>query len=832
MKLEKIDDFQSKIIIENYDNDEYKKFIDIKRLPYYSVKKNEIIVNNNFLDKIGFDVDVKVDKNFLEFNSKLFDYQIFITKLAVIKKRFAIFSDCGTGKTNCLLEWGKQISQRIDTNKKILCVSPLMVLNQTKNEQMKFYGIDEYINCHKYGFDVWLNSDNKYGIVNYDLFRNKIDFGGRIGAIILDESSALKHEQSVIRTNIINASKGIEYKLCCTATPAPNDRSEFANTAFFLEYVRSYQEFFQRYFMIRDNNWILKPHATESFYRYLSTFSIFLRDPKTYGFEDNLKDLKEPIINEIKVDVTSEQSRYIAKISKKKSGFGLIAKTDGIVTSSKLSQLSKGFIYVDGRDKIDYVETKKPQVIFDLCKKHPHEQVLIWTTFDEEGEILKKKLEKEFTVENLNGKMKQEKRIEVIESFLNNKLQILISKPKLLGFGLNFQNVSVVIYSGMDYSFEKFYQSLRRVYRYGNTKEISVYIPFTNYEEPMIRSVFNKEANFNYDASYQENLYKKYLINDLIEFANKGDIVLKKEKPRKRKIEKGDNWTLIYGDNIEELDRLEENSIHFSIFSPPFADLFTYSSEIEDMGNCNEDDDEFTLNYTFFAKRLYRVIMPGRKVAVHVMQLPILKSVTGYCGMKDFRALICESMNKCGFIFKGEVAIKRNQQQESIVNHRPGLAMHIFKKDSNNCIPCYNDYILIFSKDGENKIPITPYQNGEMSGDDWVKFASGCWMIDEFTSDIRMSDTLNTKNAKSEEDEKHICPFVLEPVRRFVKLYSNPNETVLDPFNGIGSTGVICMENRRKYIGIELKKEYFDESIKNIKREEKLTQSKFFGLKK
>jgi len=169
-------------------------------------------------------------------------------------------------------------------------------------------------------------------------------------------------------------------------------------------------------------------------------------------------------------------------------------------------------------------------------------------------------------------------------------------------------------------------------------------------------------------------------------------------------------------------------------------------------------------------------------------------------------------MNNIGFETKGEVAIKKNQQAKSIVYHVPGLSMGGFKKDSNKCIPCYNDYVLIFNKPGEHEEPVTAYSSGDMTTDNWIDYASGCW------TDIRETDVLNTKIAKSEEDEKHICPLQLEVIRRFVKLYSNRGDLVLDPFSGIGSTGVVCMELGRKYLGIELKPEYFKVSTNYIEQ--------------
>lgn len=810
MKIDK-GDFTSNITIEDFSSEEYQNFLKIKLFPTYKINKNVFTVNTKLLSTMGLDKDEP--PNFKNFNPKLFDYEKFVVELALLKRRFAIFMDTGLGKTFCFLEWVRFVKDLIPRNLKILIVSPLMVITQTIKEQEKFYGKIDIDNVYNVGLEDWIDSESKIGIINYDKFKTPIDFKGRVGAIVLDESSILKDFTSVIRTNVINASKGIGYKLACSATPAPNDREEYANHAYFLDQVRSYQEFFSRFFINRDDGWIIKPHAVEAFYKYLSSFSIFLRNPKNYGFKDNLKGLKPPIFHELPVEVTKEQSQAVYNMNKN-VGLGLIEKVNGITSRNKYSQISRGFLYSENGTK--RIESNKPDMILDIVRKHPKEKIIIFTNFEEEGTILKEKLDGTRKLDIISGSTNYEKRMEIIENFKNGGVDILLSKPRLLGFGLNLQACSVVIYAGINDSFEQFYQSLRRVYRYGNEKQINVYIPVTRWEKVILENVMRKQRIFEYDSNYQEGLYKTNILERMKMLVKEGKNYMDKIEKRSPAIVT-ENYTLINGDNIMEMRKLKENSIDFSIFSPPFASLFSYSSDVADMGNCGDMDDEFILNYKFFALRLFWIMKPGRKVCVHVSQLPILKSKTGYIGMKDFRGLVIQAMQESGFYSKGEVAIKKNQQMQSIVKHAPGLAMHIFKKDSNQCIPCYNDYVLIFEKPGENKTPITPFFNGEMNGDDWIKVAAGCWMESEEKCDIRESDTLNTKAAKSEEDERHVCPLQLELIRRFVKLYSNPHETILDPFSGIGSTGYICGELGRKYIGIELKKEYFVESEKNIR---------------
>jgi len=839
--------YTSEIKLEDLSLSEYHNFLKIKQLPSYELEDDVFKINTEYLYMIDKKERYKEQKINWNFPDIFFDYQCFITKLAFLKRKFAVYADCGLGKTNCFFAWIELVKSQIK-DKKILIVSPFNIIDQTLDEQEKFYNKRTIENIYETSLEQWIESGKQIGIINYDKFRKEVNFKNKIGAIVLDESSILKSEAGVIRTNIINASKGIDYKLCCTATPAPNDRQEYANHALFLDQIRTYQEFFHRYFINKDAGWVLKSHAKNAFYKYLASFSIFLRSPKNYGFEDNLKDIPKPIIKRITIPLTKEQNKEIIKMNDKPS-LGLSVKLDGITNRTKFSQISRGFLYLDGKKKIKRINSKKPDEVIKLVNKHSDEQIIIWINFDEEGKILEEKLREKSedrTYHHLSGSTNKEKRKKMISDFKIGKVDIMISKPRLLGFGLNFQNCSVMIFSGINDSYEQYYQSLRRVYRYGNTKQLKVYLPVTKFEDKILQNVLSKQDVFDYDSKYQEKLYRKNLIKDLKIYADKENVLEEQKSKRERIVKKGKNWTLIRNDNIEELENMKENSIDFSIFSPPFASLFTYSSDIADQGNSGSDE-EFTLNYRFFAKRLLRVMKPGRKVCVHVSQLPILKSATGYSGIKDFRGLIYEAMSKVGFqntteivIFNdkneekiiipshGEIAIKKNQQMQSIVKHAPGLSMSLVEKDGTKCMPCFNDYILIFTKPGENEIPVTSIKRKEMSRDDWIVYASGCWMVREEVCDIREHNILRTKNAKNEEDVKHICPLQLEIYRRLYKMYSNPDELILEPFNGIASGGVVALELGRKYLGLELKKDYFNESVKNLKKAEK--KSKRRGL--
>lgn len=262
---------------------------------------------------------------------------------------------------------------------------------------------------------------------------------------------------------------------------------------------------------------------------------------------------------------------------------------------------------------------------------------------------------------------------------------------------------------------------------------------------------------------------------------------------------------LLYGDCVQRIKEIDDNSIHFSIFSPPFAELYTYSDLIEDMGN-SKDYDEFFTHFNFLIPELNRVLIPGRNIAIHCMDLPIQKGKHGYIGLRDFSGMLINEFNKNGFIYHSRVTIWKDPVVEMQRTKALGLLHKQVKKDSTMSRVGIPDYLLIFRKEGENKIPVT---NTGIPVDLWQKYASPVWM------DIDYGNTLNCRPAREEKDEKHICPLQLETIERAVHLYTNPGETVFTPFMGIGSECYQALLMGRDAVGIELKKSYYDLAVKN-----------------
>ena len=275
-------------------------------------------------------------------------------------------------------------------------------------------------------------------------------------------------------------------------------------------------------------------------------------------------------------------------------------------------------------------------------------------------------------------------------------------------------------------------------------------------------------------------------------------------------------FTAIHGDCVEEVAKLPDNSIDFSIFSPPFAELYVYSDDIRDMGNC-KDYEEFFVHFQFLVKELARVIKSGRLVAVHCMDLPAMKGKDGYIGLKDFSGMLIQAFEKEGFIYHDRITIWKSPVVEMTRTKSIGLLHKNIKKDSSLSRKGIPDYILVFRNAGDNLVPIT-HQDKEENKENylpvnlWQKYAEPVWY------DINYSDTLQYTSAREEKDEKHICPLQLETIRRCLHLWSNEGDTVLSPFGGIGSEGYESLRLNRNYIGIELKESYYKQMQRNLKR--------------
>lgn len=282
----------------------------------------------------------------------------------------------------------------------------------------------------------------------------------------------------------------------------------------------------------------------------------------------------------------------------------------------------------------------------------------------------------------------------------------------------------------------------------------------------------------------------------------------------------GQSWAMYHGDACEVIQGIPDNSLHYSIFSPPFASLYTYSASERDMGNARTHT-EFYEHFQFLVNELYRVTMPGRLLSFHCMNLPSSKERDGVIGIKDFRGDLIRIFQEPGFIYHSEVCIWKDPVTAMQRTKALGLLHKQIKKDSCMSRQGIADYLVTMRKPGDNPERVT-HTNETFPVSVWQRYASPVWF------DINPSKTLQKESAREDKDERHICPLQLEVIERAVDLWTNPSDTVLSPFAGIGSEGFVSLQKGRKFIGIELKPSYYKQSLANLKRAEQ-EQSPLFA---
>lgn len=702
-----------------------------------------------------------------DLNPALFPFQKYCVKRALAVGKFALFEDCGLGKTIQQLEWAQKVFER--TSQPVLILAPLAVISQTIKEGEKFgYKVTEYDEASTYIGHLGIF------ITNYDNLPN-VDVSVFSG-IVLDESSILKNFQGKIRTFIIDSFRRTPYKLACTATPSPNDTTEICNHAEFLD-VMSRSEMLAMYF-VHDggstSEWRLKGHAKQSFWDFVSTWAVMLNKPSDIGFEDDgyiLPPLK--VIQEI--------------VETPKRDNGLLFNTSAVSATEFHKELR--LTYKIRLDKVAEIV------------RNSDENFIIWIGQDDEGKYLRSLLPEAIEVK---GSDSREYKKEKLLGFANGDFRILITKLKIAQFGLNYQNCHNQIYASLDFSFEATYQGMRRSYRFGQIDTVNIYLITTDTMQNVKESFDAKQKSFKEMQSAMTEAMNRNI---------KHQISLKKMEVNSQY--QSERCDIRLGDCVQHIQTIPDESVGFSIFSPPFAELYTYSDKLEDMGN-SKDYQEFFKAFKFLVKELYRVMWSGRNVAVHCMDLPIQKGKEGYIGLRDFSGMILQAFTEVGFIYHSRVTIWKNPVTEMQRTKALGLLHKQVGKDAAMSRVGIPDYLMVFRKDGEHEHPV----HCDISVDTWQKYASPVWM------DIDYSNTLNAAKGRDEADEKHICPLQLETIERAIILWSNEGDTVLTPFLGIGSEVYSAVKLNRFGIGFELKESYFKEAIKNIKGMEQLKSQK------
>jgi len=712
---------------------EYKEFLETKK--------------KSFIES-GFEI------NESELNTNLFDFQKYAVITALRKGRFALFFDCGLGKTLMQLSWSEAVYNY--TNKKVLILAPLAVVEQTKLESIKF-GIS--LDC--------------FDITNYDQLKN-IDVSNYSG-VVLDESSILKGRDGKLSNMIIDLFKNTPYKLACTATPSPNDHMELGQHSEFLG-AMSYLEMLAMYFVHdggETSKWRLRKHAKDSFWKYVCEWSMACDNPKSLGFNHDGYNLPEIEFIEHFIEVENNTNTIFGDVA--------ISATDlhKDLNRSFDARIKKTIELVNQNDK----------------------QFIIWGLKNNETDSIVKLIDNAI---NVQGSDSPEYKAKHLNGFARKEFKTLVTKTSIASFGMNYQQCDQMIFMSYDFKFEAFYQAVRRCYRFGQTNKVAVHILVPESQLNVRKSIIEK---------HQRHIE---MIQEMSKYSSESNYKSSKSKFKVVKKEiKTNDYHLINGDCVQETKKLPDNCADIVVFSPPFAELYVYSDKEEDMGNVSNYK-QFEQHFKYLIPELKRTLKNGRICAIHCMDLPIQKGKEGYIGLRDFSGMLIDWFQENGFIYHSRATIWKNPVTEMQRTKALGLLHKTIKKDSSMTRVGIPDYILFFRNEGDNETPIThqdtdPSKSDYLPVDLWQKYASPVW------NDIDYSRTLQYRSGRDGNDEKHICPLQLDTIERILHLYSNEGETVLSPFGGIGSEGFSALKMNRKSISIELKESYFTINAKNHK---------------
>jgi DNA modification methylase len=709
----------------------------------------------------------------LPIKASLFDWQRSVVRWAVRNGCAALFEDCGLGKTLQQLEWARQVAAH--TKSPVLILTPLSVAHQTAAEAAKF-GLKAKVAADQSGVKgpgIWITNYEKLEHFDAD------EFAG----VVLDESSILKSFTGKTRQELTRLFSRTPYRLCCTATPSPNDYTEFGQHADFLGICTPAQMLAT--FFVNDTfntgDWRLKKHAEGKFWEWVASWACCVSRPSDIGFPDEGYELPPLAMHPEIVHVDESTNAG-----------------DELFRHATLSATTM-------HKEMRATSEARAKRVSELVASKPCEQWLVWCNTNDEADKLAALMPEAVEVRGSDTANKKE---HAVDGFLDGSIRVLVSKPSIAGYGLNLQCCSHMAFVGLSYSFEDLYQALRRCYRFGQKRPVHAHIIQAQTEGAITRSIERKiEQHKNMQtemkkasAVFAENRIKELSVNTAIGIA---------EAP---------GWKMAHADCVRFARTIPDESIDFTIFSPPFPDLFVYSDDLQDMGNC-AGLDEFTQHFELLVAEMARICVPGREIAVHCVDLLSTKWKHGKIQFQDFPGEIVRAFWRKGFLFHSRITIWKSPVTEMQRTKAHGLLFKTLKADSTDSRVGAPDYLLVFRKPGENPRPVTK-DPSQFPVDWWQEVASPVWMT------VDQGRVLNGEGAREQADERHICPLQLDVIDRAVTLWSNPGDLVYSPFAGIGSEGYGALKLGRKFVGSELKKSYFEQACLNMKNA--LSQQEMF----
>lgn len=788
----------------------------------------------------GFNLDRK------KLNPIMFEFQKDICLWSLRKGRTLVGADCGLGKGLIELEWLKQVHLR--TDKPVIMFAPPGVKTQFKYEAEKF------------GYEVWIVAEdneirNGINITNYErlIKRDKIivsdwprmqkEFSHYqpielkrdidyvyferfrfnpelIGGIALDEASILKHYGAKTRERLTRFSKQIPFRICGTATPAPNDFMELINYADFLGIMNGKQ--CRAMFFIQDGNssnkYRIKKPAWKPFWKWMSNWSVMIKTPSDLGYANDGYVLPEMNMHLHQLNDNNVPEGML---------FALPAKS--LSEQSRVKRLT-----VEDRCK---VAAEIANNIDTHC--------IVWCERNDESALLKKLIPD--AIEVVGSHTEQYKETAFMD-FAQGKHRVIITKPSMGGLGMNWQVCANQVFVNIDHSHEKQYQAIRRSWRFGQENDVNIHLIAMDTEGDILANIQRKEKQA---ITIFEEIVANMNIHELQQ-----KTITKEEMDYRMDTHIEDYWSVMLGDTSERIYEMEDGSIDCVMTSVPFPAMYAYTNSERDIGNYAKVDELVNhLQYVFIG--LLAKMKPGRVCHIHLSQGVAHLNREGFIGLWDFRGPMIQMMTDMGWLLHSERTIEKDPQTERARSNTLGLMFMTLKNDASHMRASVGDFLIEFRAPGTNDTPIPALlasvnsnlgkydSDGWVTEEMWINWASNVWYkhrrgmkwwegidVTNVCGSLKKSGRqgFGVKDGRGQDDEKHLCELQLDVIERCIALHSNPGELVFDPFNGIGSTGFQALKMGRRYAGIELKESYYYTTIKNLQWVENDVDSKGYDL--
>lgn len=817
-------------------------------LDYKEFLEKKIVVAKDY----GTDIEIN------QLNEKLLPHQKDIVKWSISGGRRAIFASFGLGKTIMQLELAVQVSNI--TNKPFLIVMPLGVVGEFKDDLEFLYPEKtiKYITDNDLIDEV--NKDIIY-VTNYERIRKGDVIAESFGGVSFDEASILRNLKTETTNYVLKHFSNVNYRFVATATPTPNDFIEILNYADYLGVIdrgHALTRFFQRD-STKAGHLTLYPNKKEEFWKWVSTWAVFINKPSDLGYDDDGYILPKLNFNEICVE-NLQQGDIVNKYGER-----VLFKD----TTKSLVDVS--------REKSESIEIRVNKAL-EIVNNNSDKNWILWHHLEAERLELNRKF-KDYSIKSVYGSQTNEEKENLLIDFKHSKYQILSTKPKIAGSGCNFQHSCYnMIFVGIDYKFNDFIQAIHRCYRFKQSHEVNVYAIFTQNEYDVLKALKEKWRNHIELQTEMINLVREYGLN-----TDKIKSDMKRQIFNKRRTAKISNATVFNEDTVKIHEEMPDNHTDMILTSIPFGDHYEYSDNYNDFGH-NHGNDEFFKQMDFLTPNLLRTLKPGKIAAIHVKDRIrySYQNGTSFTTISDFSGQTVSHFIKHGFYLIGKITVTTDVVRENNQTYRLGWSEQC--KDATKMGVGLPEYILLFRKaptHSDNAYADEPCKKTkeEYTRANWQLDAHAYWKsdgnrffsskelqsmdvakivkhwkkhnLDEVYSfqehlnvceilesqeklsslfmtlpnhsnndlvwtDINRMNTLNTNQANRKK-EKHICPLQLDIIERLINRFTMKGDLVDDPFGGLFSTAYKCLEMERKAISTELNPEYYDDGLYYLK---------------